>query len=144
MRAILHHLAETVPQLPGEILVAHDDAGLRGKQQADHATLDRIVQGAAKAASRQETGDIRPVDHGVDTGCHQFRLQANSKLTGTETVNENAHRDATPGGAGHGCGDGTTRRVILEDVAFEMDLMPGFVDRLDQCRVHAEPVCGTE
>jgi len=89
------------------------------------------VQGAAKAASRQETGDIRPVDHGADTGCHQFRLQANSKLTGTETVNENAHRDATPGGAGHGCGDGTTRRVILEDVAFEMDLMPGFVDRLE-------------
>jgi hypothetical protein len=62
------------------------------------------------------------------------RLQPIGKLGGTETIDENANRDAAASGIGHRCGDGPAGRIILEDVAFEMNFMPRLVDRRDQCR----------
>jgi len=85
-------------------------------------------------ATQLKARDVGPIDHGLHTGGDQPRLQAIGKLACAKTIDKNADGDAASRRPGHRIGNLAAGDVILENVAFEMNLVRRFVDCPDQRR----------
>jgi hypothetical protein len=110
-----HRVVVAWRQLMRGVQIVNDiDATDESNFTIDHHQL--AVQTPETMATQMKAGDVGSVDHCLNTGRHQPWLQPIGKLAGTETVDEDANRDAAARGIGHRCGDGTTRGVVLEDV----------------------------
>jgi hypothetical protein len=108
------------------------DPADESNRPVDHGQL--AVQTTQAMATQQETRDFRAVDHRLNPGADEHRLQSIGKARGAEAVHEHAHDDPAPSRVGQGFGDRTAGVVILEDVALDMDFALRLADCPDQRR----------
>ena len=106
------------------------DAADESDLAVNHRQL--AVQTAQAMATQLEARNVGPVDHRLDTGREQGRLQTVGKVPGAKAIDQHPHCNAASSSPGHRLGDRTPGPVILENIAFKMHFMPCAVDRSDQ------------
>jgi hypothetical protein len=108
------------------------DTADEGDFAVDHRQL--AVQTTQAMAAQAEARDVGSVDHRLHTRGEQCRLQAVGELPGAEAVDQHADRDAPSSSACQRRSDRLAGRIVLENVAFEVNIVLCAVDRPDQLR----------
>jgi hypothetical protein len=92
------------------------------------------MQTTQTMAAQTKARDVGSVDHRLYASGEQGRLQRLGELPSAEAVDQHTHRDTPSSSACQRRGDRLTGRIVLENVAFEVNVVLRAVDRPDQFR----------
>jgi hypothetical protein len=113
-------------------IIDHVYAAGKAQSAIDHCQL--AVHAPQAMAAKCEAPHFRSIHQDLYT-CHlQHMAQSVFEVACAETVYQHPHDDTAPRRGRQRSGDATTCWVVGEDIGFEVDFMPRFSDRLDQCR----------